>query len=390
VDQAGVAIAFFNLQLWMGQALLHFIHSQNGRVVLEVDFDGDKPIEPTYHKIVINGSYRNFLWEGTIFIWFPDEKVVLSAMEDPMGEFLDISIRSNKSSGEFFQRWEKYTRQNNYLFGKAFFVDGSILVRKNKYTWDDIFLPENIKNTIKLNIEGFLSQSEKLRKLGAKGRRGLILAGPPGTGKSLVGKVLSETLDNVSFLWVSPRHIENPGSFDSILSLARFVAPTVLFLEDIDLFAENRDHRGWMGLGELMNQLDGANDNQDIVTIATTNRLEVVENAIRNRPGRFDRVIEFGTMDELCRQNFIKKLLYKAKISPDNIHYLITKTEDFTGAQVEELVNTIFMIALDNDKSNSQINQEGDELTIDHKIIETAFEETKFAPKGWGFGINVA
>ena len=54
------------------------------------------------------------------------------------------------------------------------------------------------------------------------------------------------------------------------------------------------------------------------------------------------------------------------------------------------MLQSLFMIALDNDKSNSQINQEGDELTIDHKIIETAFEETKFAPKGWGFGINVA
>ena len=90
-------------------------------------------------------------------------------------------------------------------------------------------------------------------------------------------------------------------SFDDFLSLARFVAPTVVFLEDLDLFAQDRQSKDWPGLGELMGQLDGAIDNEDIVTIATTNRLEVIEKALRNRPGRFDRVLRFDTMDEPIR-----------------------------------------------------------------------------------------
>jgi len=343
---------FLKAKLMM-ECLSGFVHSQNGRIVLEIDYKEYDTTEPTYHKITVNGNSRKFLWEGTAFIWLPSQKLVLSASEDPVRDALNISIRSSKSSGELFQNWEDYTRQNNYLLGKAFFVDGTIIERKKQYTWDDIFLPENVKNSIKLNVEGFLSQSENLKKLGAKRRRGIILAGPPGTGKSLVGKVLSDTLGKVSFMWVSPRHIEKPGSFESILSLARFLSPTVLFFEDIDLYAENRHHNGWMGLGELMNQLDGASENQNIVTIATTNQLEVIEKALRNRPGRFDRVIELEAMEESCRQKFITKLLDKSRVSPDNIKYITRKTEGYTGAQVEELVNTMFMIRLDSDESDS-------------------------------------
>jgi len=62
------------------------------------------------------------------------------------------------------------------------------------------------------------------------------------------------------------------------------VAPTILFLEDLDLFGGDRESHGWLGLGELMNQLDGASDNEDIITIASTNRIDVVEKALRNRP----------------------------------------------------------------------------------------------------------
>jgi ATP-dependent 26S proteasome regulatory subunit len=183
-----------------------------------------------------------------------------------------------------------------------------------------------------------------LHGLGVKARRGLILSGPPGTGKTLLGKVLADTLD-VSFMWVTPRHIANPQSFADILMVARFVSPVVVFLEDLDLFAGERESGGGTGLGELMNQLDGAAENQDIVVIATTNHLDVVEKALRNRPGRFDRVLEFGPLDEPNRRRMVTRLLEKAAVTAADIEQLVAASKDYTGAQVQELINTVYILA---------------------------------------------
>jgi len=238
-------------------------------------------------------------------------------------------------------------------------------------------LPEDTRRLIQTHVEGFLRNRLRLRNMGVKSRRGLILAGPPGTGKTLVGKVLADTLET-AFLWVLPRHIRNLASFEQVMQVARFVAPTVLFLEDLDLFAEERDHNGWAGLGELMNQLDGAVDNEDIVTIATTNRLEVIEKALRNRPGRFDRVVKFEAMDEPCRQRMLAKLLAKAELSARDMNHLVASTTDYTGAQIEELSNTLYILAVDasNDRPDGP-DTKPEQVCLDRLLIEAAIEEVR-------------
>ena len=298
----------------------------------------------------VDGRTRHIVTDGHVFIHLPDERIVASAdsEETAAGAVSRIAARSSRDSAAFFKRWLEFARTHNHLRGRAFFADGEPIKRRRRYTWDDILLPEKVKRTVQTHVAGFLSNCDRLRALGVKPRRGLILEGPPGTGKTLLGKVLADTLD-ASFLWVMPRHVEGPGSFDLILSLARFVAPTVVFLEDLDLFAEDRRAKGWMGLGELMNQLDGAVENEDLVTIATTNRLEAVEEALRNRPGRFDRVLTLDAMDEPCRRRLLAKLLAKAKVAPEDMSYLVSATDGCTGAQLEELTNTLYILAVEHE-----------------------------------------
>jgi len=303
-------------------------------------------LNPRQSTVKIEGRTRAVLLEGYLFILLPEERVVVSVETVDMG-INRIEARSSKNSAGFLARWKAFARQHNYLRGQAFFADGEILERQRTYSWDDIVISESVRQTIETHVEGFLRNRESLRRLGLKVRRGLILEGPPGTGKTLLGKVLADTLNGVSFMWVSPRHIKNPTDFDDILEVARFVAPAVVFFEDLDLFAEDRDGHGGMALGELMNQLDGAVDNEDLITIATTNRLEVVEKALRNRPGRFDRVLNIGTMDGPCRRRMLTKLLVKAAVSDEDLAHLVSATDGYTGAQIEELANTLYILAVE-------------------------------------------
>ena len=326
-----------------------FIREQGGQVVWSVRLGlHGQAVNSNQHTVRLGGHTRHVFREGYVFIWLPDELVVVSAEPDRATKEVILGVRSSVGPAAFLSRWEDYVREHNYLRGQAFFADGRIIEREKAYTWDDILLPERTIRTVRTHVEGFLRHRLRLKALGVKPRRGLILAGPPGTGKTLLGKVLADTLD-VSFMWVSPRHVENADSFDAILSVARFVAPAVVFLEDLDLFAEERDSNRWIGLGELMNQLDGAVDNEDIVTIATTNRLEVIERALRNRPGRFDRVVKFEAMGEECRHMMLTRVLSCADIRPEDMDHLVSSTDEYTPAQIQEVANTILILAAQED-----------------------------------------
>lgn len=332
------------------ECLPAFVRKRAGQVVLVTQFQNDLMVNATQMSVCTGGRIRPIVLQGYVFIGLPGERIVVSVRHEEQGcdVICHVVVRSSRDAARFLRQWKAFAHENNYLRRQAFFADGTIIERKRAYAWDDVVLPETVCQVVRLHVEGFLRNGARLRSLGVKARRGLILEGPPGTGKTLLGKVLADTLD-CSFIWVMPRHIRpwRPSDFADVLEVARFVAPVVVFLEDLDLCAEERGPRGDLCLGELMNQLDGAADNDDILTIATTNRLEVIEKAIRNRPGRFDRVLHIGDMDDGCRRRLLARLLAKAEISVEDMAHLVSVTDGYTGAQIEELANTLYILAVE-------------------------------------------
>ena len=369
-------VGFLMAHLYM-ECLPRFVRELGGEVVLTGQFAREGVVNAVHETLTVDGRPRTYVFVGYIFLCLPGERVVISA-EPPNHApepSMNLTVRSNKDSAAFLEKWKAYARRHNYLHGRSFFADGEIIERTRRYRWDDILLPDDLKRSVQTHVAGFLRHREELRRLGVKARRGLILEGPPGTGKTLLGKVLADTLD-CSFIWVSPRHIDAPGAFEEILNVARFVSPSVVFLEDLDLFAEDRNARSWIGLGELMNQLDGALDNEDIITIATTNRLEVIEGALRNRPGRFDRILTLDTMDESCRRRMLERLLAKASVLPEDLAHLVDATDGYTGAQVEELVNTLYILAVEGHDGASGNGDGGPgAVALDRPLIEAAMKE---------------
>ena len=335
----------------MSQCLEGFIHESGGEIVYATDFEErseDKETTPIYEDLKTTvGTYR-LQAQGYVFIQLPDQRVVVELRRGRFEGVIEyrIEIHTNGNSQSFFQKWSAYTRKNHCLRGQTAFASGKPIIRSRRYTWDDVVLPDQVRATLRTHIETFLTHVVQLRAAGMKGRRGLILSGPPGTGKTLVGKVLADTL-GVTFLWVLPRHLGSPRNIAEILNAARFLSPVVILFEDLDLFGADRDTSESSVLGELMNQLDGVNENEGIVTIATTNRLEVVEHALRNRPGRFDRVIELGLPDMKARQKLLQRLL--AGAAESELTHLVAATDGYSPAQLEEVVNTMHLLAAESD-----------------------------------------
>jgi hypothetical protein len=204
------------------ECLARFIHSRGAQVAWSTRFERDS-VNAIQQTVQIDGETRQFLRDGQLFIYSERERVVVTATAHPSRPRKLLQVQSDVSSAAFFQEWEEYARSNNYLRGRSFFADGWLIESKESYTWDAVVLPEKTKRIIQTHVCGFLKSTARLRGLGVKTRRGLILAGPPGTGKTLLGKVLANTLD-ASFIWVTPRHVKGPQSFEDI-DLPLFFGP---------------------------------------------------------------------------------------------------------------------------------------------------------------------
>jgi cell division protease FtsH len=260
------------------------------------------------------------------------------------------NVEGDKSPAELLDALVKYAHDNNFLRGQKMDASCNFIDFNEKYDWDSLILPAKLKKEIHRNISNLIDNVDVYAKNNLVVKRGLIFHGKPGTGKSLLGKILCQQID-WTFVWVTPKHLVYPKNVANIVGICRDLAPTVLFLEDLDLYARDRNetqHGHSALLGELMNQLDGIQENKNIITIATTNQKDVLEKALLDRPGRFDKVLEFPPPNEECRIQMIKSFLKKIKLASDvKIEDLGKATQELCGAHIKELVHLAILHAVD-------------------------------------------
>jgi AAA+ superfamily predicted ATPase len=182
------------------------------------------------------------------------------------------------------------------------------------------------------------------------GGDGLFLLGDfTVTHNTTIGHILCNEAPDSTVIWITPDLISenNNGKYSIKLlyMLADFVSPSVIFLEDLDLFGEDRDStQGDIPLGALMNILDGVNQVKNAVTIATTNRLELIEKALSNRPGRFDRVVEIPAMPAPLRKKMFADRLEECKVDVGAVDEIVKISDGWTGAQCQEFINSINLL----------------------------------------------
>ncbi|MBI5367367.1 MAG: ATP-binding protein [Planctomycetes bacterium] len=281
---------------------------------------------------------------------------------------VEVGLHADGDAQPLLSAWELYVRRHHPLRNRVIHPTGEILTFERHYSWDDLYLPAALKADLRSFVEmQFCYPRAVLAHLGIRRRRGAILHGRPGSGKTLIGRILASTL-KASFIWATPASLGGEDGIQETLELARLLAPTVLFLEDLDILAEDRATSSMtVGLGELMNQLDGCPGDHEILTIATTNRLEVVEDAIRNRPGRFDRLFEIPPPDRESRSAMLRRRVAGHTVSATDLDWLTRATEDRTGAELEEIVNSALALAFEAAGTRTTAG-----LRLDRRTLEEA------------------
>jgi len=178
-----------------------------------------------------------------------------------------------------------------------------------KVTWDDIVLPAAIMALVRDSVEGFLAHREAFTSMGFPWRRGILLVGPPGTGKTMLCRAAASALPDLPFLYVRDLRERNcADSVRAIFTRARRLAPCILAIEDLDGFVDRTNR------SVFLNELDGFKNNDGVLIIASTNHPGKIDESLLKRPSRFDRVIHVGLPDLPERREYCRRLLDKPSI----------------------------------------------------------------------------
>jgi len=303
-------------------------------------------------------SFKRVTTEGFLFLEHATHKMVIE-LEDINSRMEEwgLNVFCDAKHGHLVETLAKdlydFAMSKDYL--KKQKIDPSLkFIKTDKnYTWEDVVIPKVLKNELSLNVSNLLDNVDIYKANNITFKRGVILEGEPGTGKTLIGKILCNSAKS-SFIWVTPKFLTSSKAIARICDLSRALSPSILFLEDLDLYASDRDHNvNTSLLGELMNQLDGLVSNNYVIVVATTNKVDFIEEALKSRPGRFDRILTIGKPSQEARKRILQLYTKDMKLEGVDVESLAKLTADFTGAHMKELVNTAVMVAVEKGSLNS-------------------------------------
>jgi transitional endoplasmic reticulum ATPase len=230
-----------------------------------------------------------------------------------------------------------------------------VMVEIPKVKWSDVGGLENVKETLKEMVEWPLEHSESFERMGITPARGILLYGPPGTGKTMLAKAVANE-SNANFISIKGPEVyskwvgESEKHIRDIFRRAKQVAPTIIFLDEIDALAPKRGLYSGSGVAEtvvsqLLSEMSGLEDLKGVVVIAATNRPDIIDPALL-RPGRFDRTVLVPAPDEKTRLEIFKVHTKDMPIKDVDLKELAKKTEGFSGADIEALSREAAMSAL--------------------------------------------
>lgn len=270
------------------------------------------------------------------------ERFVLSVGTDRCGE-IEISVYS-VNAAQWIALLRDFAKHDNHLRGQTFDLEGK-MIQNGNVTLEDVILTEKQIEVINRHIIGYAKQISSLRSRGARGQRGVLLEGVPGCGKSMLLRAIANELEGVSVCIAGPDQICRHNSIEILKELIELTAPCAVFIEEIDIFGADRRRGGNPGMAELMQVMDGLKNVPGVLWVGTTNRPEVVETALADRPGRFDRRLKFGPLPDAERGRLVERLVLPQTLSPQ-AHELATRyTKDMTGAQVRDFAETLRILS---------------------------------------------
>ena len=252
-------------------------------------------------------------------------------------------------------------------------------------SFEDVGGLNEAKRTLIEAVEWPLSYSNLFEATRTEPPSGVLLYGPPGTGKTLLARALAGESD-VNFVSVAgpellDRYVgESEKSVREVFDRARQASPAIVFFDEIDALASQRDDSHEVTervVSQLLTELDGLTENPNLVVLAATNRREAIDPALL-RPGRLESHIEIPGPDEEARRKILSVHAGDKPLADDiDLDALAAELDGFTGADIEALVRSASMRAIReaaDEWTPEEANERADEIVIEERHFDVARE----------------
>ena len=232
-------------------------------------------------------------------------------------------------------------------------------------------------------IKDFLKDPSRYKALGARIQRGVLLYGPPGTGKTLLARAIAGEAGVPFYSMAGSDFVEmfvglGASRVRDLFDEAKKNAPAIIFIDEIDAVGRKRGGSGMSGghdereqtLNQLLVEMDGFNNDTNLIIIAATNRPDVLDPALL-RPGRFDRQVAVEAPDLEGREAILKVHAKGKPFVPDvDLHMIAVRTPGFTGADLANVLNEAALLCA---RAGAQL--------IDNRAIDEAIDRVQAGPK---------
>ncbi|KIY49385.1 P-loop containing nucleoside triphosphate hydrolase protein [Fistulina hepatica ATCC 64428] len=237
--------------------------------------------------------------------------------------------------------WDNEAHQEIWVFNQGMWrKDAALFQSEQQADWKDVILKDEFKEKLQKDVYGFFTSEHIYKELAIPWKRGIMMYGPPGNGKTISLKVIMKECSDQGFtpLYVKSftSYMGDEAAMEICFNKARQLSPCVLVLEDLDSLITDRNR------SFFLNQLDGLQGNDGMLVIGTTNHLSKIDGSLTNRPSRFDRKFLFDNpdLDErmLYAQYWQRKLENNTEIDfPDALLQIIVDlTDKFSFAYLKE------------------------------------------------------
>jgi len=243
-----------------------------------------------------------------------------------------------------------------------------VLIEVPNVKWTDVGGLEDVKQELIEAVEWPLKNQQAFRQLGIRPPRGVLLYGAPGTGKTLLAKAIANESEANFILVKGPELLskwvgESEKAVRKIFEKARQTAPTIIFFDELDAMAAKRSNNSDSKVNErvvnqLLTEMDGLQELNDVVIIAATNRPDILDTALL-RPGRFDRIVLVPAPNNDSREIIFNVHTKGIPLAKDvNIKKLVEKTENYVGADIEAICREAAILALRSNIKSKTVSME--------------------------------
>jgi hypothetical protein len=259
-------------------------------------------------------------------------------------------------------------------FGSEMFghQTGLSFLRRPHLAEGEVVLPDGVLELVERQVLGIARHRASLQASGQHLKRGVLLHGPPGTGKTQTVRHLLGRLDGVTVVVLSGEAL---GAIREACSIARVLQPAAIVVEDVDLIAEERGFGPGAHplLFQLLNEMDGLGEDVDVAFILTTNRADLLEPALAARPGRVDQAVHIPTPDAAGRHRLLdlyrRNLDLRADLGP-----VVQRTEGVTASFLKELLRRAALAAAEGTSATGESDAPAP-IVVEDRHLRAALDE---------------